>query len=77
MERAALQGDVWKQVSKGRPHWSLKVKGDLNKCWLEGKRAHQITEDCFVVTFLLLGHDHKHDRNLLHVVFTPHEGVYG
>ena len=77
MERAALQGDIRKQVSKGRPHCSLKVKGDLSNCWLEGKSAHQITEDCFVVTFLLPRHDNKHERNLLHVVVTPHEGVDG
>ena len=63
--------------SRKAAHTALKVKGDLINCWLEGERAHQITEDCFVVTFLFPGHYHKHKRDLLHMVITPHKGVYG
>lgn len=77
MERTALQSNVWKQVSKGHPHCSLKVKGDLVHHWLEGKHAGQSTEDCFVITFLLPGHDYKYERDLFHVIVIPHECVYG
>lgn len=76
VERAALQNDVWKHVSKGPPRFCLKVESDLLYCWPGGKRPFHFSKYCFVIILRFPLHDHKYQRNLLGMVAVPHEGIY-